>query len=69
MEILDNFLRPTIQRIQNLMDSGTDEDGKVLSNREMTHEFCRRLSIIRNCLSGMTTLVEDDGEAEISDYK
>ncbi|CAG8434329.1 1354_t:CDS:10 [Diversispora eburnea] len=69
MELLDNFLRPTIERIQNLMDNGTDEDGKVLSNREMTHEFCRRLSIIRNCLSGMTTLVEDDGDVEISDYK
>ncbi|CAG8478849.1 9710_t:CDS:10, partial [Acaulospora colombiana] len=68
MEILDTFLRPTIQKIQNLMDHGTDENGKVLNNREMTHEFCRHLSVVRNCLSGMTTLVEDDGDIEATDY-
>ncbi|CAG8556307.1 650_t:CDS:10, partial [Racocetra fulgida] len=60
MEILEIFLLPTLKRIQDLMNSGTDEEGKVLSNREMTHEFCRRLSIVRNCVGGMTTLVEDD---------
>ncbi|CAG8548665.1 30916_t:CDS:10 [Gigaspora margarita] len=69
MEILEIFLLPALKRIQDLMDSGTDEEGKALSNREMTHEFCRRLSIVRNCLGGMTTLVEDDGDIETSDYK
>ncbi|CAJ0910117.1 10182_t:CDS:2, partial [Entrophospora sp. SA101] len=69
MEILDIFLQPTIKRIKELMETGIDEEGTVLSNREMAHEFCRRLSVIRNCISGMTTLVEDDGEIEDSDFK
>ena len=69
MEIIDTFLKPTLKRIEDLMANGTDEDGKVLSNRGMTHEFCRRFSVIRNCLSGMTTLVEDDGDDYASEFK
>ncbi|RGB33631.1 hypothetical protein C1646_815894 [Rhizophagus diaphanus] len=69
MEIIDIFLKPTLSRIEDLMTNKTDENGKVLSNRELTHEFCRRFSVVRNCLSGMTTLVEDDGDDDISEFK
>jgi hypothetical protein len=69
MEIIDIFLKPTLNRIEDLMINKTDENGKVLSNRELTHEFCRRFSVVRNCLSGMTTLVEDDGDDNISEFK
>ncbi|CAI2164709.1 4841_t:CDS:10 [Funneliformis geosporum] len=69
MEIIDTFLKPTLKRIEDLMANGTDEDGKVLSNRGMTHELCRWFSVVRNCLSGMTTLVEDDGDDDASEFK
>ncbi|CAG8443048.1 10173_t:CDS:10 [Funneliformis mosseae] len=69
MEIIDTFLKPTLKRIEDLMANGTDEDGKVLSNRGITHEFCRWFSVVRNCLSGMTTLVEDDGDDDASEFK
>lgn len=33
-----------------------------MSTKEISNEFCRHLSVIRNCLLGTTTLVSDDGE-------
>ena len=69
MEIIDIFLKPTLNRIEDLMTNGTDEYGKVLNNRELSHEFCRRFSVVRNCLSGMTTFVDDDGDDEPSEFK
>ncbi|KAG9300251.1 hypothetical protein G9A89_011324 [Geosiphon pyriformis] len=68
LELLNLFLQPAIETCQNLIATGTDKNGKSLSNREISVEFCRQLSVIRNCLHGTTTLVEDDGDISISDY-
>jgi hypothetical protein len=69
MEIIGVFLRPAMKHLRELMANGKDEQGRVLGSRELTHEFCRKLSVIRNFVSGIVTFVEDDGDVESSDFK
>ena len=69
LELLDNFLKPSITRLKELMATGTDEEGKPLGTREMSNEFCRHLSIVRNCLTGTNTMVYDDGDNSLSEFR
>jgi hypothetical protein len=51
------------------MTSGTDEQGKPLGTREASNEFCRHLSILKGCLTGTNTMVVDDGECSLSEFR
>ena len=57
--MIDTFLKPTLKRIEDLIANGTDEGGKVLSNRRMTHDF----------VDDSATLVEDDDDDYASEFK
>lgn len=69
LELLDIFVKPSITRLKELMATGTDEEGKPLGTREMSNEFCRHISIVKNCLTGTNTMVYDDGDSSLSDFR
>ncbi|CAG8507014.1 6948_t:CDS:10 [Ambispora gerdemannii] len=49
--------------------TGNGKKSTAGNDKASTPEFCRHLTMIRNCLQGTTTLVEDDGDIEPSKHK
>ncbi|KAI8379085.1 uncharacterized protein BYT42DRAFT_495617 [Radiomyces spectabilis] len=64
-ELLDTFLDPSLTRLQELMTDNALQD-KPSNAHALTNEFCRHLAVIRNCLIGSWTMVEDDGMDDAS---
>lgn len=60
LNILDLFLQPSMKRLRELMDSTTID--RPTNSHELTNEFCRHLSVVRNCVIGSMVMVKDDGE-------
>ncbi|RUO96683.1 hypothetical protein BC936DRAFT_141627 [Jimgerdemannia flammicorona] len=58
LELLDAFFTTSVNRLKKLI-AGIDVP---MSTKEMSNEFCRHLSVLRNFLLGTTTMVADDGE-------
>ncbi|CAG8466985.1 9745_t:CDS:10 [Ambispora leptoticha] len=61
LELLQIFYEPAVEKVRQLKETS--------SGKNDIPEFCRHLTMIRNCLQGTTTLVEDDGDIEPSFFK
>ncbi|KAI8099232.1 uncharacterized protein BX664DRAFT_272366 [Halteromyces radiatus] len=63
LDILKRFLQPSMARLREII-SFNNKDNTTNSSHQVTNEFCRHLAIIRNCVIGSMTMIDNDGETE-----
>lgn len=56
LQIVQRIARPAMQALEEMQSVAQDRRDKVWSN-----DFCRRMTILRQCFTAMTSLVQDEG--------
>ncbi|KAG0225196.1 hypothetical protein B0O80DRAFT_458867 [Mortierella sp. GBAus27b] len=59
LELIEAFYVPSVSRARELMA------GTMLEGKQLSIEFCKTITMMKAFISGMTTLVDDDGEAPV----
>ncbi|KAK3822755.1 MAG: hypothetical protein J3Q66DRAFT_424160 [Benniella sp.] len=60
LELIESFYVPSLSRARELMTC------TMLEGKQLSIEFCKTISMLKSFISGMTTLVEDDGDSPVS---
>jgi proteasome activator subunit 4 len=60
LELIESFYVPSLSRARELMTC------TMLEGKQLSIEFCKTISMLKSFISGMATLVEDDGDSPVS---